>query len=171
MKKSIACFALVAIFLISASLVSAGDGGTAPCLEAAWSPEVVTFYGDTATVADKLSKVQTQLLDRRVYMLLTETAGRTDVALFERKDSENVVLSQWSTTSHVKVAETINEKLIENAGVSCAGALAKHILKTLSNNSERLQNIQAPTTALAAYKSSLQHADDHYVRVTLFFFC
>lgn len=132
---------------------------------------MVTFYGDTAKVAEKLNQVQTQLMDRRVYMLLTETADRTDVALFERKDAENVVLSQWSTTSPVKMAQVIDEKLLGNAGVACAGELAKHILKTLSENGERSQIVRAPTTALAAYRGSLQHPDDHYVRVTLYFFC
>lgn len=173
MKKTV-CSAFLVALVLATSLVWAQaqrDPGTAPCKEAAWSPEVVTFYGDTAKVAEKLAKVETQLLDRRVYMLLTETAGRTDVSLFERKDAQNVTLSQWSTTSNVKMAETINENLLENAGVSCAGALARHILKTLSDNGERAQTIPAPTTALAAYRGSLQHPDDDYVKVTLFFFC
>jgi hypothetical protein len=174
MKKSTVCSAfLAALMIMSTSLSYANSDGSVvvPCKEAAWSPEVMTFYGDTAKVAEKLAKVQTQLLERRVYMLLTETSDRTDVALFERKDSENVTLSQWSTTSPVKVGDAINEKLLANAGVSCAGELAKHILKVLSENRESSQIVRAPTTAFAAYKGSLQHPNDSYVRVTLYFFC
>lgn len=144
--------------------------GVVPCIEASWTPEVLTFYGSSSQVAQKLSKVQNNLLERRLYLIVSETPGKTEVALFERKDGENVVVSQWTAASNINLAATLNEKLLANAGSSCAGELTKAVLKTLGANQERL--IQAPTNVLSAYtQAALQQTADDYVRVSFFLGC
>jgi hypothetical protein len=142
-----------------------------PCIQASWTPEVFTFYGNTVKVAEKLEKVQANLLDRRVYLLISETPGRTEAALFERKDGQNVSLSRWATDSNIKLAAMLNDKLLTNHGNSCAGELAKSVLKTLGADVNRGDTIPAPTTALAAYNEALQQPVTDYVRVSLFFLC
>ena len=141
-----------------------------PCIEASWTPEVLTFYGSSAQVAQKLSKVQNNLLERRLYLIVSETQGKTEVALFERKDGENALVSQWTTVSNINLAATLNEKLLANAGSSCAGELTKAVLKTLGANQERL--IPAPANVLSAYtQAALQQSADDYVRVSFFLGC
>lgn len=141
------------------------------CRIAAWSPEVITFYGDSATVAEKLAKVQDDLVDRRVYLLVAETSGRTEAALFERKDGENLSLSRWEANSNIELASTLNDKLLANAGAACAGELARTFLETLGTRPASEVTIQAPSTALAAYQQALHNSDKSYVRLTLFFLC
>jgi hypothetical protein len=171
MKKSICWSLFFVALLLSASSVIAQRPPTEPCVEAAWTPEVLTFYGDTAKVAEKLESVKANLLDRRVYLLVSETAGRTEAALFERKAGENVSVSRWSADSNIKLAEMLNEKLLANGGKSCAGELTKTVLRTLGGNVDRGDLISAPTTALAAYHQAWQRPNNDYVRVTLFFLC
>jgi hypothetical protein len=131
----------------------------------------LTFYGDTAKVAEKLEKLQSNLLARRVYLLVSETAGRTEAALFERTDGENVSLSRWGSDSNIKLAETLNEKILANAGKSCAGELTKAVLRALGGVADHGDVISAPTTALAAYHQAWQRPVNDYVRVTLFLLC
>jgi len=145
-----------------------------PCIEAAWSPEVLTFYGNSAQVTEKLAKVQSNLLDRRVYLIVLETKAKTEAALFERKDGANVLLSEWATASKVNLAATLNEKLLKNAGMSCAGELTKAVLRALGDDTDQGRLIPAPATALAAYTQATllnKQSTDDYIRVTLFLDC
>lgn len=167
MKKNTLAILFLATLVLSATPVLAQH-----CIEAAWSPEVLTFYGSSATVAEKLSKVQSNLLDRRVYLIVSETQGKTEVAFFERKDGENVLLSHWATTSKINLAATLNERILANAGVSCVGELTKAALKALGANPDEGKVITAPRTALAAYThATFQQTPDDYVRVTVLFGC
>lgn len=170
MKKSFLFILVSAMLIVTASAALAGPP-TDPCIEAAWSPEVLTFYGSNAQVAAKLSKVQSDLLERRVYLIVSETQGRTDVALFERKEGGNVLLSKWATTSKINLAATLNEKILANAGSSCAGALTKSVLKALGDNAEEGNLIPGAKTALAAYNQAMPVPATDYVRVTVFLLC
>jgi len=168
MKKKVP----LSLGLFAATLLSVTSAAFAQqCKEASWSPEVLTFYGDTAKVAEKLLQVQANLMERRMYLLVSETSGRTEAALFERKENQNVSLSRWETDSNIKLAAMLNDKLLSNSGRSCAGELTKAILRTLGANVDRGDLIPAPKTALAAYGHAWQGAANEYVRVTLFLLC
>ena len=144
--------------------------GTARCKLAAWTPEVLTFYGDHATVAAKLENVKANLLDRRMYLIAIESKDGADVAVFEKKGKETVTVSRWQGAGNGDVTSRFAAMLLDNAGHSCAGELTQSFLKV--NLSPKAQaEVASLSTVSAAYATAAENADSGYVKVTIALLC
>ncbi len=172
----IAVFALVSLPVLADGVqpVNPGDTdrvpGTAACKLAAWTPEVLTFYGDHATVAAKLENVKANLLDRRMYLIAVESKDGSQVAVFEKKDKDVVTLSRWEGAGQGEVTARFAAMLLDNNGHSCAGELTKSFVKSQLTAKAQTE-IAALSTVGAAFAAAAENADSSYVKVTIALLC
>jgi hypothetical protein len=149
---------------------SAAKKPSVGCAKASFAPEVVTFYGDSKAVLEKLDGFQGHLEERRVYMFLAETAGSAEVALFERADGTNVRLSKWQGKSVGELRDRISTATLANRGIACIGEQVKSlVLRTLPT--ENMGVIPAPVTLRAAFGHNVNAYGSDYLRVTIYLLC
>jgi hypothetical protein len=141
------------------------------CRTESWEPEVLSFYGDSATVLKKLDNYEMNLPNRRIYMFLVESKGSAELSLFELadKDSNQFQVWHWKGNSADTLREEATETILANRGVACVGKQIKSLVMKL--NPEDQGKIPAPASASAAFGHAIRHFDDRYVRTTAFLLC
>lgn len=143
------------------------------CKEMSWTPEVFSFYGDSAAVEAKLNNFDMNLPNRRVFMFMIETANEAQLSLFElAKDGKNADtfhLWTWKGKSASDLREKATETILANKGYLCVGEQIKGLVKDL--NPEDKGVIPGPKTALAAFGHVIQGYGSEYIRVTVFLLC
>jgi len=148
----------------------ATSGPRTACRSASFSPEVITFYGDSKAVQEKLDSYQAHLEDRRVYMFVAETANSAEAMLFETSGDTNVHVSHWRGTSVSELCEQISTKVLANRGIACVGEQVKSlVLKALPTDD--LGVIPAPVTMRAAFGHNVKAYGNDYMRVTVYLLC
>src|SRR5688572_24299626 len=98
----------------------------AGCEAESWSPEVVSLYGDGATVMQKLQNFDMSLPKRRIYVSLIESDGDAEVSLFERYDG-NIKVSRWRGAPQKDLRLRLDDAILENKSVHCVGEQTKSI--------------------------------------------
>jgi hypothetical protein len=135
-----------------------------------FQPEVLTFYGDGATVLKKLDNFEMQLPARRVYMFMLESAGAAELALYEKTDADTTKVSKWQGTSIADLRERLSSGLLENRGIACVGEQTKSLVQ-VKLSPKNLGTIPAPVSARAAFGHTIKEYGDNYIRVTVFLLC
>ena len=165
MRNRITAVIATFILVLSGNLL-AGVG----CEEDSRSPEVYTFYGDPATILAKIDKVDMQLPERRMYMVVVEGQNGDEIRLFERSGKTNN-FHVWSAKS--KSIGSLNEKvshaIIANRGVACVGEQTKAIV-TKSVSPKDLGTVPAPVNGRAAFSHTISAATG-FVRATVYLLC
>lgn len=143
----------------------------AGCRYNSWTPEVFSFYGDSAAVTAKLQNFDMNLPDRRVFMFMIETADDAQISLFElaKDGKDEFQLWTWKGKSASDLREKATETILANRGVLCVGEQIKSLVKGL--NPEDKGKIPAPKTALAAVGHTLKGYGSAYLRLTVFLLC
>jgi hypothetical protein len=141
------------------------------CRTASWEPEVLSFYGDPATVLTKLDNYGVNLPNRRIYIFLVESKGSAELSLFELADEKNNEFQvwHWKGNSADTLREEATETILANRGVACVGKQIKSLVMKL--NPEDQGKIPAPESASAAFGHAVRRFDDRYVRATAFLLC
>jgi len=140
------------------------------CITYSYSPEVISYFGDSATVIKKLDNDQMGLPDRRGYLLLIETKKTAEFAFYEREDAKQFKVYQWSGDSMGDLREKLTDLILENRGIACIGAQTKSIVNA-SFRPEDKGVIPQPLSARAAFTHMLKKYDSQYLRVTVFLLC
>jgi hypothetical protein len=161
--------ALLCLALVPAIFAQPGGNGTSVCRQIAWSPEALTFYGDTKTVAAKVSSLENDLQDRRMYLFVVESANTAEISLFERTEGRNVAVSRWTGDSLGEVTNRVSKVLLENQGAECAGKLTKELLSQIGK--ANTSAISAPATLRAAFQHAAEQPENNYIRVSIFLLC
>jgi len=160
---------LIAAVALVIAVVPAAWAGVG-CEEDSRSPEVYTFYGDSATVLSKVANVKMQLPERRMYMVVVEGDNGAEVRLFERAAKTNK-FHVWS--SKVKDVADLNQQIskaiIENRGVACVGEQTKALV-TKGVSPQDLGSIPAPVNGRAAFAHAISGAKG-FVRATIYLLC
>lgn len=146
----------------------------AGCRISSWTPEVFSLYGDPEKVKGKLSHFDMKLADRRVYMLMVETADSADVALFERPVNESGSWKVWRWKGQPlearKFRETETDQILAGQGKECVGQETEKLLEAL--NPVKQETNSSPRTALGAFGDVLGSYDKgSYIRATVFLLC
>ncbi|MGH9752067.1 MAG: hypothetical protein ACREA2_04730, partial [Blastocatellia bacterium] len=159
-------------------------GGDVECLAQAFSPEVVTFYGDSTAVLSKLDKHTWDLSDRRVYMVLLETDQSAELSIFEKAQAKDaqvahhqhgassyVNVGHWRGASAGELREQLSTLAMENRGIACIGEQTKSIVMA-KLSPENLGPIPAPVSIRAAFGHNIkQYGAGNYIRLTVFLLC
>ena len=151
-------------------VMTSGVYAQSRCKKISFEPEVLTFYGDSATVLKKLDNFEMQLPERRVYMFMLESADSAELALYEKTDDNSTKVSSWRGASIAELRERLSSGLLENRGIACVGEQTKSLVQAkLSPKS--LGAIPVPVSARAAFGNNIKAYGDNYIRVTVFLLC
>jgi hypothetical protein len=140
------------------------------CAKFSYQPEVIAYFGDAATIINKLEDDRMGLPDRRGYLLLIETKESAEFSFFERADDKHFRVSQWQGRTLGDLRERLTDVILENRGIACVGAQTKSIVKARFNPSE-LGAIPMPLSAKAAFSHALRKHGNEYLRVTILLLC
>jgi hypothetical protein len=142
----------------------------AECAKFSYQPEVIAYFGDGATIINKLEDDRMGLPDRRGYLLLVETKQSAEFSFFERADDQHFRVSQWQGRTLRDLRERLTDVILENRGIACVGAQTKSIVKASFNPTD-LGTIPMPLSAKAAFSHTLRKYGNEYLRVTILLLC
>lgn len=140
------------------------------CAKYSFQPEVMAYFGDSATVVRKLDDDRMGLPDRRGYLLLIETKNTAEFSFFERDDDKHFRVYRWEGASLGDLREQLTNVILENRGVACVGAQTKSMVKARFDPRD-LGTIPTPLSAQAAFSHALRKYGDQYLRVTVLLLC
>lgn len=140
---------------------------------AAWDCQSHTFMGSPELVAANLSDLPTDLVQRRVYMLMIQGDGRAEARVYERFNLEDTdgTVAAWEEDSVNDLVTLITDVLVTNRGVHCPGEQVKATLAT-EREFEVSGPTPAPKTAAEAFAPAMAaYADDKFVQATVMVLC
>ena len=144
--------------------------GSVGCDAGSWSPEVYTFYGDSATVLSKVDAVKMQLPERRMYLVAVEGTNGAEVRLFQREGkSSKFRVWSWKGKSLGALNQQISQAIADNRGVACVGEQTKAII-TKAVSPKDLGAVPAPVNGRAAFSHAINAASG-FVRTTVYLLC
>lgn len=145
----------------------------AACSGMSFEPEVLQFYGDSTSIAHKLEDDRMRLPERRLYILLLETAGSAELALFEKDGREPslVNVSSWRGRTLGDLRDRLTSLILDNRGIACVGEQSKALVEA-SVTTASLGSIPAPVSAKAAFSHLLRrNASGEYMRMSVLLLC
>jgi hypothetical protein len=140
------------------------------CEAESWSPEVISFYGDSAIIVRKLSKFEMNLSGRRVFALLLEGAKDSAIRVYERSSPGRYSVSLWKGALAPTLRANLDKAILENKGVHCVGEQTKAIVSQMPELRVE-SDIPAPASAKAAFSHPIRDMNDTYVRATVYLLC
>jgi hypothetical protein len=144
------------------------------CAVDSWRVEALTLYGDSGVVLQKLAKY-TEVIglgSNRVYMFVVETSSAADVALIERKDEKDCILTRWSVANVGDLKEQIQNMVLTSKGQKCVGQQAKELLEKRAAKDElEKEAVPMPKSAQEAVRSILEKYPNDFLRVTFIVLC
>jgi len=171
---------LIAILVLSAasSVGFAQEEPAPPCAVAAWSPEVLQFYGDMPAINKKLAQYDATIgLDvRRVFLVIVEDESGAQVSYFERdaENEDNRKVLSWTTESAKDFKAALEQSLHDRKGKGCAGLMAHDLLS--KEGADKLKPgapLRGKVSAAGAVKHVAPKATDDkgYKSVTIIVLC
>ncbi len=169
-RKSWIVFAVAMLTLCVLTATASSD--IKRCKKIAWSPEIVTFYGDAETILDKLHGVDGDIDNRRVFAFVVESNNGSRLGLFERQSADQMTLGSIDKTSFGDLTADLTDALLANRGEYCAGEITMKMLdsQSLTEGIEYASLQQAPNDLAAAFQA-LGLSGDEYLRVTIALLC
>jgi len=175
----IGCFAAAMAFLVYASDRVHAQSEVLACEIAAWSPEVLEFFGDSATINKRLHQYDSAIaLDvRRVFLVIVETKDDAQVSYFERAqdDKGKWTVKNWTTNSAEGFKKDLHSALLSREGKGCAGVMAHELLgKEAADGLKAGKDFNSSGKASDAVKHVSPAGEEpakKYKRVTLVVLC
>jgi hypothetical protein len=144
--------------------------GPMGCEEESWSPEVLTLYGDSATINGKLPNYEMNLPRRRVFGFTVDSDSASRGAFFERTGPDEVTVYSWNGPSDPGLHAQIATAIVRNKGVNCVGEQTKALIAELpSFHAEK--GVAQPVNAKAAFSHQIRDAGEGYLRTTVYLMC
>jgi len=145
----------------------------AACVTSAWDCQVYSFFGSPETVTENLVSLPSQLVQRRVYMLAIEGAGRAEVRLFERGslDDPEGTVAAWHGETLDGLVTRVTESLVANRGVHCPGEQVGAVVYQ-DREMETQGPVPVPVSPRAAFGHSLKSFDARdFVQASVIVLC
>lgn len=141
------------------------------CAVMSWSPEVFTFYGDSATVLQKLQSIDRDLLKHRVFAFIVESEQGSHLSLFELVDQGSMRLGQVADASFDSFSHELQNTLLRNDGKKCAGMLAQDLISQSYDGELAFDTVSRPGTMADAFQAVADLGSGSYVRATFILLC
>jgi len=155
-------------------IASASPSATAPpkrCLLSSRDVEAHTFYGTKDIVADRVPKLPVDLLDRRVFLQITESGEKTDAKLFEQQQDGSFAITQWLKGKVPGLLDEIDRAIIKNKGIDCVGEAIKNVLKRKLGAGKPAGSLAAPASPKDAFLPSVQQASGEFIKTIMIILC
>jgi hypothetical protein len=175
MKKNALIVTLIAAASLGGASVYAQYPSPTPtplsCLLSSWSPELYSFYGAKETIAKKLANIPARLLERRVFLQVTQGDSGADVKLYERQEDGTFTVTKWTAKQTPRLLSDIDNAIVANKGVNCVGEQVKAVLKKELGKGEVSPPAAAPETPEAAFGHSVKEASGEFIKSTVIILC
>jgi hypothetical protein len=140
------------------------------CRTFSWTPEVHDFYGDPAAILSKMDNVAMDLDERRIFVLLTESAGHAEVRFFEQVEGDNYAVSTWEGDSLDGLRGRLGDTILTNKGVHCVGEQVRSLLSDLGMTLQA--TVPAPANPRAAFAHTIRaHGEDTFTQASAALLC
>ena len=141
------------------------------CNRSSWNPELYTFYGEQAKVAEKVSNLPAKLPERRVFLQITQGDKSGEVRLFERQKDGTFNVTEWQAKSTSQLVCDIDKAIMANKGVNCVGEQIKAAIKRALKEGHTSQSVAPPETPAAAFGHSINQAKGEFIKSTIILAC
>jgi hypothetical protein len=158
----------------SASPSATADGGGGRCNRSSASVEVHGFFGTKETVTEKVATLPVNLLERRVFLQVTQSSGtnaKTVVKLFEQKEDSSYAVTEWTKGADARLMEKIDEAIIKNKGKECVGEVTRKLLERKLGEGKTVAPLAAPGSPKDAFSSSVSEASGDCIKSTIIILC
>jgi hypothetical protein len=143
------------------------------CSTFTWDCQSHTFMGSPEQVAANLADLPTDLVERRVYMLMIQGDGRAEARVYERfnlEDTEGTVAA-WGGEQVGDLVTLVTDVLVTNRGVHCPGEQVKAALEG-ERDFDVVGPVVAPKTAAEAFGPAMAaYQNDRFVQATVMVLC
>jgi hypothetical protein len=129
--------------------------------------------GSPELVASNLANLPTDLVERRVYMLMIQGDGQAEARVYERfnlEDTEGTVAA-WDEDNISDLVTLVTDVLVTNRGVHCPGEQVKATLEA-ERDFTVSGPVPAPKTAAEAFAPAMAaYQNDKFVQATVMVLC
>jgi hypothetical protein len=129
------------------------------------------FYGTKEIVTDRASKLPVDLSDRRVFVQVTESGGKTDVKLFDQQKDGSFAITQWLKGKVPGLLDEIDRTIIKNKGIDCVGKAIENVLKKKLGAGKSIEPLPGPGSSKEAFTPSVQQARGDFIKTVIVFGC
>jgi hypothetical protein len=142
------------------------------CHISSYTPEIHDFYGDSAAVELKMSRVDMGLAERRMFLLAIESADRAELRLFEHVEGATWAVSARRAGDTRDVGAKVADMIFENKGRFCVGESTQKLVDEIYGEFELLGNVEVGHDPVAVFGPVVrEYAGDGYLRVTAGLLC
>jgi hypothetical protein len=141
------------------------------CASSSQNTELYGFCGKKDSISEKVAGLPAEIVERRVFVQITQGSKSGEVKLFVRKENNKFTVTRWERKDTFELLPKIDTAVFENKGLHCVGEKVIGILKEkLKKPTEVQQDVPVPSPE-AAFKESVQSTDGEPVRTTVWILC
>jgi hypothetical protein len=144
------------------------------CAASSQNTELYGFCGKKDSVAEKVAGLPTEIVQRRVFVQITQAKGG-EVKLFERKENNKFTVTTWKREDTFKLLPKIDTAVFENKGRHCVGErVVKELQGDLKHGEPPKVQQDVPVTSPEVFKESVQSTDGddgETVKTTVWILC
>jgi hypothetical protein len=134
--------------------------------------ETFAVYGRPSVVTSKLANYNLDLASRRVFVVIQQTEGNSEVMFYE-KAKQGFDVWQLQGDAAEKFTNVLDKTIMSNRGINCVGEQAKAQLRLLGGKDMKpLGRTSDPASAIAVTNHLLKPLkDDAFVHLTIVCLC
>ncbi len=182
MKKHTLILTVIAAASLSGASIYAQSPSPSPsgspilmwdCANSSQNTELYGFCGKKDSVAEKVAGLPTEIVNRRVFVQITQGSKGGEVKLFVRKDNNKFTVTRWERKDTFELLPKIDTAVFENKGLHCVGEkVITKLQQNLKKPTEVQQDVNIPSPEV--FKESVQSTDGtdgETVRTTVWILC
>lgn len=141
------------------------------CNKASRDTAAYCFYGNRAQIIKNLSALPPAILERRVFLQVTQIGQSATIKLYEQEEGGTFTVTKWSHKETPRLLTAIDRAIMENKGESCVGDKVKAVLfEELKKETEK-ENVPAPASTTEAFSDSIPKDELLFIKTTVFVLC
>lgn len=120
---------------------------------------------------EKLANLPVQLLERRVFIQITQGSSNGEVKMYERQQDGTFTVTNWTVAKTFGLLAEIDKAVFDNQGVNCTGEQVTAVLREKLGDGKISKGVAAPVSPAAAFSHSVKDASGEFVSTEVLFFC
>ena len=141
------------------------------CAASSQNTELYGFCGKKDSILKKVADLPAEIVERRVFVQITQGSKSGEVKLFVRKENNKFTVTRWERKDTFELLPKIDTAVFENKGLHCVGEkVITKLQQNLKKPTEVQQDVDVPSPE-AAFKESVQSTDGEPVRTTVWILC
>jgi hypothetical protein len=143
------------------------------CTQQSQNTELYGFCGPKASVLLKVAAVPADIVQRRVFLQITQGTSGGEVKLYVRQQDDTFTVTTWSIAQTSALLAEIDRTMFDNKGVNCVGEQVTTVLdrKLGKEKGKVTSGVAAPETPAAAFSHSVKDASGDFTRTIIVVLC